>query len=302
MALEEIEAFTEYLKLRNLSPATIRRHYYCLRRYTAFCAARGCNPAQACEEDLLAYMVKLREQNMRPSSLRQTFASLSVYFKWLMRQKKLSWNPIPELKEIYLHEYKPETRRRQLISVEDAAKMILATMRARDRAILYLLFTTGIRRNELVSLDVGDLDFEKMEIHLKPTRKRSNKIAFLTPECARAIRRWLKVRETMTTTSPALFLNEQDDRLGPSGLDRRVAEAAQRVGLHNPKSERLEDQFCPHCCRHWFTTHLRRAGMPREFIQELRGDVRRDAIDIYDHIDKKELKESYLAHIPQLGV
>jgi len=47
---------------------------------------------------------------------------------------------------------------------------------------------------------------------------------------------------------------------------------------------------------------LRRAGMPREFIQELRGDIRREAIDIYDHIDKKELKESYMAHIPQLGI
>jgi hypothetical protein len=47
---------------------------------------------------------------------------------------------------------------------------------------------------------------------------------------------------------------------------------------------------------------LRRAGMPREFIQELRGDVRREAIAIYDHIDQKELKESYLTHIPQLGV
>ncbi|UEC43438.1 MAG: hypothetical protein METHAR1v1_1400004 [Methanothrix sp.] len=58
----------------------------------------------------------------------------------------------------------------------------------------------------------------------------------------------------------------------------------------------------PHCCRHWFTTHLRRAGMPREFIQGLRGDVRKEAIDIYDHIDRKELRESYLAHIPQLGI
>ncbi|UEC42055.1 MAG: hypothetical protein METHAR1v1_310023 [Methanothrix sp.] len=57
-----------------------------------------------------------------------------------------------------------------------------------------------------------------------------------------------------------------------------------------------------YCCRHWFTTHMRRSGMPREFIQELRGDVRKEAIDIYDHIDKKELRESYLAHIPQLGV
>jgi site-specific recombinase XerD len=52
---------------------------------------------------------------------------------------------------------------------------------------------------------------------------------------------------------------------------------------------------------HWFTTHLWRAGMSQEFIQELR-DVRKEAIDIYDHIDSKELRESYLAHIPQLGI
>jgi integrase/recombinase XerD len=81
-----------------------------------------------------------------------------------------------------------------------------------------------------------------------------------------------------------------------------VVQTAERIGLHDPNSERMEDHFSPHCCRHWFTTHLRRAGMPREFIQELRGDVRREAIDIYDHIDKKELRESYLAHIPQLGI
>jgi integrase/recombinase XerD len=48
--------------------------------------------------------------------------------------------------------------------------------------------------------------------------------------------------------------------------------------------------------------HLCRVGMPREFIQELRGDVRKEAIDIYDHIDKDELRRSYMAHIPQLGV
>ena len=81
-----------------------------------------------------------------------------------------------------------------------------------------------------------------------------------------------------------------------------VEKVATQVGLHDPNSDRMEDHFSPHCCRHWFTTHLRRAGMAREFIQELRGDARKEAIDIYDHIDRKELRESYLAHIPQMGI
>jgi integrase/recombinase XerD len=77
---------------------------------------------------------------------------------------------------------------------------------------------------------------------------------------------------------------------------------AQRVGLHNPSSERMEKHFSPHCCHHWFTTHLRRNGMNREFIKELRGDSRGEAIDIYDHIDKNELRSAYLAAIPRLGI
>ena len=72
--------------------------------------------------------------------------------------------------------------------------------------------------------------------------------------------------------------------------------------LHNPALERMEEHFIPHYSCHGFTTHLIHAEMRREFIQELRGDSRREAIDIYDHIDLKELKEAYLACIPQLGI
>jgi len=92
------------------------------------------------------------------------------------------------------------------------------------------------------------------------------------------------------------------DRLNRNDVYTAVTKAAERAGFHNPDSDRMEDHFSPHCCRHWFTTHMRQAGMPREFIQELRDDVRKEAIDIYDHIDKKELRESYLAHIPQIGI
>ena len=71
-----------------------------------------------------------------------------------------------------------------------------------------------------------------------------------------------------------------------------VEKHAKRVGLHDPQSKKLEDRFTPHCCRHWFVTHLLRTGMPRDFVKELRGDTRGEAIDIYDHIDKKELRSA----------
>jgi len=122
-------------------------------------------------------------------------------------------------------------------------------------------------------------------------------------EAAYILRRWLRVREGVNRKKEtALFISSWGNRISRNDVSQAVTNAAERVGLHNPQSERMEDRFSPHCCRHWFTTHLRRAGMRREFIQELRGDSRREAIDIYDHIDLKELKEAYMAAIPQLGI
>ncbi|MGD0954944.1 MAG: site-specific integrase [Methanotrichaceae archaeon] len=181
--------------------------------------------------------------------------------------------------------------------------MVASTIDTRNRAVLLLLFKTGIRRNELVTLDINDVDLEEQVVTLKPTGKRSNRTVFFDDEAERALVRWLKSRELRNKKNQkALFLSNKCLRLGEGGVNNVVREAAMRVSLHDQKSDRLESKFTPHCCRYWFTTHLRRAGMPREFIQELRGDGRREAIDIYDIIDQKELKESYLAHIPKLRV
>ncbi len=103
-----------------------------------------------------------------------------------------------------------------------------------------------------------------MRIKLKPTAKRTNRTVFFDDECSFILRRWLKIREDMNKKgSTALFLNHEGERLNRSGVFNGVVEAAKRAGLHNAASERLEDHFGPHCCRHWFCTHLFRAGMRR---------------------------------------
>ena len=100
----------------------------------------------------------------------------------------------------------------------------------------------------------------------------------------------------------ALFVTKSGSRLNKNGVYDTVISHSKRMGFHDSNSDKLEDHFTPHCCRHWFTTHLRRAGMPREHIQELRGDVRGAAMDIYYHIDFEELRRSYLAYVPRLGI
>jgi integrase/recombinase XerD len=138
---------------------------------------------------------------------------------------------------------------------------------------------------------------------LKSTAKRSNRVLFFDNEAEYVLRAWLQFRKDKNKNgTPALFLGREGSRISSQEIGYIVIKHASRVGLHNPESKCLEEHFTPHCCRHWFTTHLIRAGMPRDFVKELRGDVRHEAIDIFNHIDRRELRESYMAHIPQLGI
>jgi integrase/recombinase XerD len=99
------------------------------------------------------------------------------------------------------------------------------------------------------------------------------------------------------------YINKKK-RLNRNGVGYIFVKWAEIAELHDSSSDKIENHFTPHCCRHWNTTHLSNGGegMPREYIKELRGDVNTDAMDIYNHIDHEKLRKSYLSHIPQLGI
>lgn len=240
---------------------------------------------------------------LTPSTLKSYFSAMNSLYKFLVYESYTNENPVPTFRERYLNSDRPSlSSERQLISIEEMGMLVHSTLDVRNRALIVLLAKTGIRRNELVNIDLSDIDWKEQSIRLKPTPKRTNLLVYFDGECNRCLQRWIRARGNEEVETEALFTNQYGTRLKRSGVSNAVTEQAEAVGLHNTDSYDLQERFTPHCCRHWFTTHLRRSGMKREFIQELRGDTRRDAIDIYDHIDEKELREAYLAHIPSLGI
>ena len=300
-----IQDFVKDCQLRGMSPRSIPHYGYIPKVFKNYLEGQRVDFQTVDKDHLRGFIEYLRiEKGAAGKTVENYFAVLSTFYDYLTFEGLVSSNPVLPIRRRYLRRYKDNSmQERQLISVEAMGQLINSEMDIRNKAIIALLAKTGIRRGELISLDVEDVDLVEMRIKLKPTAKRSNRMVFFDAETAFILRRWLKVREGRNKKGiPALFLNAMGDRLDRGGVLLLVGEAARRVDLHHPESERMEDRFSPHCCRHWFTTHLRRAGMRREFIQELRGDSRREAIDIYDHIDLKELKEAYLACIPQLGI
>lgn len=301
-----IEDFLQDCKTRGMSPRSLPGYKSALKMFSLYLRMQGIEILAVDKDVLKNYIEYMREDRVNSQrTIEATFSAISSFYEYQIFENRLQVNPIPAIRRRYLRRFKDNNdgHERQLISIEDMAKLINSTLDIRDKAIITLLAKTGIRRNELISLDVSDVDFIEQKIRLKPTAKRNNRTIFFDDEAAFILRRWLRVRDGVNKRkSPALFLSTWGHRISRNDVYLVVANAAKRIGLHNPESERPEDHFSPHCCRHWFTTHLRRAGMRREFIQELRGDSRREAIDIYDHIDLKELKEAYLAAIPQLGI
>ena len=302
-----IAQFGEDCITRGLTPETARRYLSSLKIFNNYLEENDLNLIETDRNTLRNFINYLRaDRGVSQRTIETYFAAMASYFGYLEYERYIEKNPVYEVRKRYLQKYKDndDGQVRKLISVEEMAKLINLTMGVRDRAIISLLAKTGIRRNELIKLDVDDINWIEQSIRLKPTAKRTNRTIFFDDETALVLHRWIKSSEEARKKfkTKALFISNKGGRLNRNGVYLAVTRPAEKIGLHNPGSDRMEDHFSPHCCRHWFTTHLRRAGMPREFIQELRGDVRKEAIDIYDHIDKKELRESYLAHVPQLGI
>jgi len=298
-----IDRFCQDCQIRNIK--YIETYLAYINLYLKLLESRSKDPTTANRDDLKDYLSGMRQRGLKQASIEKAFTSLSAFYTYLVDEELMSSNPIIPFKRRYLRKYKDDngSEERQIISVDQASLLVNSTLNSRDKAILILLFKTGIRRGELCQLDVNDLDHTNMTIRLKSTAKRSNRALFFDNETEEILQAWLQFRSRKNPNSePALFLSQRGSRISSAEVNHLIKKHATRAGLHKPGSKSLEDRFTPHCCRHWFTTHLIRAGMPRDFVKELRGDVLHEAIDIYNHIDKKELRESYLAHIPQLGV
>lgn len=304
----DIKDFLEDCRSRGLTKQTTATYKSNITTYLNFVG----NPLNVDTSILCKFLDYLKEmeykrgkvikKGVHPNTIKAYFSAISTYYDYLVFTRQLDINPILQFTRRYLSRIKDQyngENSRQIISVEDMRRLVTLDMPILDRAILMILAKTGIRRGEFIAIDREDLNLEKKEIILKPKAKRTNRLVFFDDETALVLRAYLEWKDKRTK-SKALFVSSFDyERISRNRVNEIVARHGSTLGLHDPEGN-LNTKLTPHCFRHWFTTHLRRSGLPREFIQELRGDRRKDAIDIYDHIDLSELKQRYLECMPKL--
>jgi len=304
---ELIEEYIQDELLRGKTEKTLNTYESDLSYIFAYL---DCTPEELGKEELKKLLYHLRNEKegrrgdgLSDQTINVYFSALNSLYEFLTFEEYLDHNPVPAFRKRYLQNLNSDDgEERQLISVSEMAGLVISIMKTRNKAIILVLAKTGIRRNELIQIDISDIDWEEQSIKLKPTAKRSNRTVFFDGECARVLKKWIEIRNKSDPDTEALFINQENNRLQRNGVYTVVTKHAEKMGFHDPDSDSLKEKFTPHCCRHWFTTHLRRSGMRREYLKELRGDSHQDAMDDYNHIDREELRESYLTHIPQLNI
>jgi len=299
-----IEKFCKDCKLRGMTKESITRYKSTIIMFAKYFKKTSIITLNIkMLEEFLGYLKFKKE--VKHKTIENNFTTLSAFYDYLVFHGFTNRNLVLPFRKRYLKMYKNNNNdsRRKLITVEEMSQLVNSILDPRDKAIALVLAKTGVRRGEMLKMDIQDINWNNYSILLKPTPKRSNRTVYFDDECAIVLRRWLNVRTKLSPTTNALFVSYQTlNRFSRNGAYQAVVKYAQRLGLHNSDSPRLEDHFGPHCFRHWFTTHLLRNDMPREHVKELRGDRRREAIDIYHHIDQEDLRRKYLACIPKLGI
>jgi Site-specific recombinase XerD len=298
------QKYIHYSRIRGIAEITIEKRQHVLRQFRNFIEQRGKHLLEIEKGDIEAYIEFQRlERGVADQTLDIRLSNISGFYEFLEYEELIDFNIIPKVKARFSRNYKSAKHTHKIISVSEMSALIRSASDIRDKALMCLMAKTGIRRNELINLDLSDIDLDEQKIRLKPTAKRSNTVVFFDDEAEDLLRRWLRSRTPRNKKNlPALFIGVRGDRLEARGVDYVIRSHALRLGLHDPTSDSLEDHFTSHCFRHWLTTNLALSGMPRHFIKEIRGDANRDAVDGYIHITPKQLKEAYIIYVPHLGI
>jgi integrase/recombinase XerD len=301
-----IEEFCADCRLRDMTEGTIVCYRANLRSFHEFLVARNATFEGVSIQLLKGFLEHLKyEKAVKLKTIENVFSSLSAFYDYMVFEGHTNSNIILPFRKRYLRRYKEgqDDAVRRLLSLEEMGRLINSIMDPRDKAVAVVFAKTGIRRRELLGVDVDDVSWKDYSITLKPTPKRSNRLVFFDDETAIVLKRWLSVREKLNPKTRALFVSYQSlNRIDRNSVYEAMAGYAERLGFHNPASPKIEEHFGPHCFRHFFTTWLLRNGLSRDYVKQLRGDTRGETIDIYNHLDMQDVRKMYLACVPKFGL
>jgi integrase/recombinase XerD len=290
-----LHLFADYLAFeRGLSVRTVKAYHADVERLVTWLAARGsADPRDVDHGELRGYLFHLKDAGLAPSSVRRALSSIRTYFAFLLEEDAVEADPTDLLES-------PRSWRRlpAVLSREEVARMVESPDESRqtywrDRAILELLYATGMRVSELTGLRVGDLDGAERLVRIRGKGGRERLVPF-GATAAGALESYLRrVRPGLDRGrgQGIVFLNQRGGPLSRMAVWQIVKEAARRSGV--------EARVSPHTFRHSFATHLLGGGADLAAVQELLGHADISTTQIYTHVDREHLRQVHRRFHPR---
>jgi integrase/recombinase XerC len=292
-----IKQFEQYLRIeKNASEHTCRNYLLDVREFDGFLAEKGpsyvSGVASIDNLTIRAYLGLLAKQNKKSSQARK-LSCLRTFFKFLVREGVITDNPAAAVRTPKLEKYLPTH-----LTVDEAFALLDSVpagdvQHARDRALLEVLYSTGIRVSELVGLNRGDLELNLGIIKVLG-KGRKERVVPIGKKAIAALTHYLNLKDTAPGTDDpqegrtqpaAVFLNKSGGRLTARSVARFIDKYVQHCGLQRSIS--------PHSLRHSFATHLLNAGADLRAIQELLGHENLSTTQRYTHLNIDKLMEVY---------
>lgn len=282
-----IPKFVLHLRVeRNASPHTLRAYQHDLREFSKFIQTKyplgvGDNLRLVVRE----YLSKLHQHGFKRNALLRPIAVLRAFFKYLVRQDVLAKTPFVGLpmpkREMRLPRFLSEAEMQSLLTlVSDAADKD----RGRDSALMELLYSSGLRVQELCQLNVEDIDLFSGIVRVlgKGDRER---VVPVGGQALKALQRYIESKPVTVRRSGALFRNPNGARLSDRGARAIVAKWVNRAALRQRVS--------PHAFRHSFATHLLNRGCDLRSVQEMLGHRNLSTTQNYTHVTAEHLRRVY---------
>lgn len=291
-AAARLDEYSQYLSLeRGLSPRTVSSYRSDISQFYAWAAEKKLAPVKAERSDLDDFLWSQRERGLKPASLFRKVESLKSYFGFEMLESGLAESPAETLRTPRIPARLPK-----FLTKDEAARLLAAPNTAeyedvRDRAMLELLYASGLRVSELVSMktEAANLQDGWVRVTGKGNKER------MVPVHARAlaaVRVYLAERERRFKNPAAeLFLGRTGKKLSRIQFWRRLKELGVRAGI--------KQKLHPHLLRHTFATHLLQGGADLRSVQEMLGHADLATTQIYTHLDASALKAAHSKHHPR---
>ena len=282
----QLASFAQHIDTaRNLSPLTTKNYLRDLSRLQSLLN----DPAIATLSDIDTQHIRsalatLHKNGLSNASLQRWLSSVRTFFRYALQKKWLSNNPADGLqaptKAKKLPKLMDADQAIQLVSIEGDDWHSL-----RDRALLELLYSSGLRLAEIANVNIGDIHFGEATVRV--TGKGDKTRIVPVGSCAlEAIKRWLEVRsERALDNEKALFVSQQGRRISHRAIQQRVKLIAQQQGISQP--------IHPHMLRHSFASHMLESSGDLRGVQELLGHANLSTTQIYTHLDFQHLAKTY---------